>query len=604
MILLSSICLSVVVLVVFVSLVAWRVLKAHVLHIGPYQHLPAAKLATWDRRWPLFGESWLIRESEPAEANMQWSTELKSNVYVYRGFLYSEYVYLGDSKGISHILAHSHSYNYAKPKRLRNLVEAIVGKGLITVDGEVHRRQRKLCGKAFSNSAVRAFTPTFFEHANGLTCILQNLVEQTNGPEERPFMPGQSSYGAKASGKGKPVFDLGFWISKVTLDIIGECGFGHRFRSVETASGGMQDSFAADLGRLMAQGGIIQPIDVVRDRAKSTRIFSWLRYFPNRREQRLQEIRRTVNTQSLGLVARKKADIARELQAIGATKANLTRADLDDTLQISSSSKDFLHLLIRANMASDVEEPDRLDDEDLLAQVTTFLFAGHETSSQQALWGLNALAARPDVVQRIRMESEDVFVGRDKIGLDELNRLPYLDRVVKEVMRRHPAIDITYRTATKDEIIPLGESYPTRDGKGHFNSIAIKAGTDIAIPTLAVNRSQSLWGPTADDFDPDRWLPENMPENAQNCGLPMHLATFLLGPRGCIGNRFAIAELKVLLVVLLRNFDFERVDGWQIRPQSQIVVKTLIKGQEEVGIQMPLRVSRVRTAKPASACGG
>ena len=106
----------------------------------------------------------------------------------------------------------------------------------------------------------------------------------------------------------------------------------------------------------------------------------------------------------------------------------------------------------------------------------------------------------------------------------------------------------------------------------------IPAGTVATMYANAINRSPCYWGPDADVFDPDRWdaLPESYTANA--------FMTFLHGPRGCIGKKFAETEMKTLLCCLLSAYRFE-VDGsvadpedwkmWRItlRPRDGITLK-------------------------------
>jgi hypothetical protein len=86
------------------------------------------------------------------------------------------------------------------------------------LSGDVHKRQRKILQPAFNVSGIRNLTPNFFRHANKLSQVLAKLVDSTEGPADEPFLPGQSIPSAKESVKGKPVFNIGFWLSKVTLE--------------------------------------------------------------------------------------------------------------------------------------------------------------------------------------------------------------------------------------------------------------------------------------------------------------------------------------------------------------------------------------------------
>ena len=78
----------------------------------------------------------------------------------------------------------------------------------------------------------------------------------------------------------------------------------------------------------------------------------------------------------------------------------------------------------------------------------------------------------------------------------------------------------------------------------------------IAIAVL--HRLPSIWGPTADDFDPKRWLNPN--DSYKSNFLP-----FFTGPKSCIGNKLALIEFKILLSILIRNFVFQPVEGFHVR---------------------------------------
>src|SRR3954469_10342443 len=75
---------------------------------------------------------------------------------------------------------------------------------------------------------------------------------------------------------------------------------------------------------------------------------------------------------------------------------------------------------------------------------------------------------------------------------------------------------------------------------------------------LALHRLPSVWGPTADDFDPKRWL--NPKDEFKSNFMP-----FLTGARSCIGNKVALNEFKVMLSMLIRNFVFQPVEGFNIK---------------------------------------
>jgi cytochrome P450 len=80
----------------------------------------------------------------------------------------------------------------------------------------------------------------------------------------------------------------------------------------------------------------------------------------------------------------------------------------------------------------------------------------------------------------------------------------------------------------------------------------VPKGTEVVIVPSVAHFNKSIWGPTAEEFDPDRW--ENLPDTARD---PYAFLSFIAGPRVCIGKHFAILEIIAILVELVRNFKFE-----------------------------------------------
>jgi len=78
-------------------------------------------------------------------------------------------------------------------------------------------------------------------------------------------------------------------------------------------------------------------------------------------------------------------------------------------------------------------------------------------------WALFALTQEPTIQEKLRKEL--LAFPSDKPTMDELNALPYLDAVIREILRLHPPVPSTLRAATKDDIIPLAEKIKDRNGQ-------------------------------------------------------------------------------------------------------------------------------------------
>ena len=91
----------------------------------------------------------------------------------------------------------------------------------------------------------------------------------------------------------------------------------------------------------------------------------------------------------------------------------------------------------------------------------------------------------------------------------------------------------------------------------------------ITIPILSIQRSPSVWGPTADKFDPKRWLGPSLTKEVTN----FNYLPFFTGIRSCIGNKIALNEIKILSSILVRNFVFQPVEGFHIKKAAGFLTK-------------------------------
>ena len=178
-------------------------------------------------------------------------------------------------------------------------------------------------------------------------------------------------------------------------------------------------------------------------------------------------------------------------------------------------------------MSSDIKESERLSDDELIGQMCTMIFAGHETTATQLGWILLALSQDQALQKRLRDEVNEYMVGRDELGYEELHSMPLLEAVVKEILRLIPPVHATARSAAEDCVVPLSKDYKTQDGKGTFNSVTLTKGQDFSIPIYLLNTSKEIWGPGALEFKPERWF--NLPETVKKAGFPMEIMTFLAG---------------------------------------------------------------------------
>ncbi|KAJ6492127.1 cytochrome P450 [Mycena sanguinolenta] len=190
----------------------------------------------------------------------------------------------------------------------------------------------------------------------------------------------------------------------------------------------------------------------------------------------------------------------------------------------------------------------KLTDDEITAQTSILLVAGHETTANTLAFGLLELARNPEFQKKLR---EELSNRQGNIVYDSL---PLLNAFVKEVLRVYPAGACRERVALRDDIIPLSEGIVTTAGQ-HLTQIPIRKGDQVVLGLASYQRLPSLWGDDADVFNPYRWI-EGRVHQGEAIGPYANLLAFFGGPHVCPGWRFAVLEMQVILSALIRKFSF------------------------------------------------
>uniref|UniRef100_A0A8D2M3A8 CP4B1 protein n=1 Tax=Zonotrichia albicollis TaxID=44394 RepID=A0A8D2M3A8_ZONAL len=179
---------------------------------------------------------------------------------------------------------------------------------------------------------------------------------------------------------------------------------------------------------------------------------------------------------------------------------------------------DFLDILL----CSKDENGVGLSDEDLRAEVDTFMFEGHDTTASGISWLFYCMSLHPEHQQRCREEIQGILGDRDTIEWEDLGKMTYTTMCIKESLRLFPPVPGVSRELSKPVTFPDGRSLP--------------AGL-LSLSILHV-------------FDPLRFSPEKSAQRHSHAFLP-----FSAGSRNCIGQQFAMNELKVALALTLQRFE-------------------------------------------------
>jgi sterol 14-demethylase len=196
---------------------------------------------------------------------------------------------------------------------------------------------------------------------------------------------------------------------------------------------------------------------------------------------------------------------------------------------VERDARDLLDVLISIDMSADY----------ITGVFISMLFAGHHTSSGTSAWTLIELMRHPDVMAEVVEELDDLYADGSEISFQALRSIPKLESVIKETLRLHPPLIILMRQVV-EEIELAGHTIPV--------------GTIVASSPRVSNRLEEDF-PDAQAFDPTRYQDPRQ-EDLQNrwTWIP-----FGAGKHRCVGNAFAMMQIKAIFSVLLQDFEFELV---------------------------------------------
>ncbi|KAJ7687494.1 cytochrome P450 [Mycena rosella] len=475
----------------------------------------------------------------------KWRQEFGAN-FRFRGLFSVSELHTSDIKAINHIV--NNSSIYRKAAFSLESANHLMGRGILGVERDEHKRHRRVLNPAFGVPQIRMMTEVFVEKAVQLRDIWVGQVARENSAARIEVLS---------------------WLRRMTLDVIGQAGFDYQFDA------------------LNAKG---KPNEL-------DQVFTQLFHSPQAaRNQGFRVAQSMVPLLGfLPLPGMKLLASARgKMLSIGGrivstSKANLDASEADKAL---GNRRDLLSVLLRANLSPDIPESQRLTDAEVIAQIPTFFVAGHETTSSATAWALHALSLNKAAQSKLREEL--LTMSTDNPTMDELNSLPYLEMVVRETMRLHAPVVFTQRMAMQDDVLPLSKPYIDKNGKSHA-CLPIPKGQVMHIPILAVNTNPEIWGKDAGEFKPERW--GKVPDAATEIpGAWANLLSFFAGPHNCIGFRFSLVEMKALLFTLIRAFEFDpAVAKGGIGPSPSVLQRPRVIAEKGKGSQLPLIVKPYNT---------
>ncbi|KAJ3657057.1 hypothetical protein Zmor_016090 [Zophobas morio] len=202
----------------------------------------------------------------------------------------------------------------------------------------------------------------------------------------------------------------------------------------------------------------------------------------------------------------------------------------DDTIR----SKLFLAHLIKFSQTQQITH------EEIQEETSFMITAASETTAVTVNTVLTMLGIYPDIQEKVYQELVSVLphIEQDPT-LEDISRLDYLDRVIKETLRLYPAVPITLRYADEDI---------------NCDPYVFPAGSNLIIPIVLLHKDPDVW-PEPEKFDPDRFLPDEVAKRHRCSYIP-----FSFGARNCIGFRYGMMSVTAMLATILRRFKVQTPD--------------------------------------------
>ncbi|XP_071906464.1 cytochrome P450 97B2, chloroplastic-like isoform X2 [Coffea arabica] len=401
---------------------------------------------------------------------------------------------------------------------LAEILEPIMGKGLIPADIDTWKQRRRVIAPGF--------------HA----LYLEAMVKVFTDCSERTMLKFEKLLAGEGRKGGKTIeLDLEAEFSSLALDIIGLGVFNYDFGSVTKES----PLIKAVYGTLFEA-----------EHRSTFYIPYWkfpLAKWLVPRQRKFQKDLKFIND-CLDDLIRNAKETRQETE--------IEQLQKRDYLKLKDAS--LLRFLVDMRGAD-------VDDCQLRDDLMTMLIAGHETTAAVLTWAVFLLAQHPSKMKKAQAEIDSVL-GQRRITIESIKKLEYIRLVVVETLRLYPQPPLLIRRSLKSDKLPGGH-------KGDNNGYAIPAGTDIFLSVYNVHRSPYLWD-NPNDFEPERFLVKRVsqgiegwagfdPSRSPGALYPNEIMSdfaflpFGGGPRKCVGDQFAFMESTIALAMLLQEFDIE-----------------------------------------------
>lgn len=410
--------------------------------------------------------------------------------------MYEDLIITVEPGHIKTILA-SDFENYVKGDKFHNTMSSVLGTGVFNSDGDMWKFHRSMTRPFFSHDRIGHFN-IFDRHAEDAITQMKLRFRA-----------------------GHPV-DFQDVMSRFTLDSASEFLFGN---CVHSLSAGLIYPYniapaEAPTGKAKAAEDFAQAFaqaqSIISRRPLKGWIWPLFEIFKDDTKAPMQIVNSFIDPIVKEAISKKQSTEASGEKNVGADDETL----LDHLVQMTT-------------------DPVVLKDE-----ILNIMIAGRDTTASTLTVAVYLLSMYPDVMTRLREEVMTKVGPTDRPTYDNIREMKYLRAVINETMRLFSPVPFNIRESVKASTLPATSPLE--------KPIYIPPKTSVSYSVFIMHRRKDLWGPDAEEFDPDRFLDERL--HKYLIPKPFIFLPFNAGPRICLGQQFAYNEMSFMLIRLLQTF--------------------------------------------------